>query len=114
MDGKTLRHSFDRAGSKGAVHIILAWSSRQRLILGQRQVDDKSKKNKRPVGHEQANTDPGILPLASLLVVTLGEIRLIFIGFGMRYIHFNTPVVVLAHPWAVAAPSSGGLAKLHY
>ena len=30
------------------------------------------RKNKRPVGHEQANTDPGILPLACLLVVTLG------------------------------------------
>ena len=44
-----------------------------------------------------------ILPLACLLVVTLGEIRLIFIGFGMRYIHFNTPVIVLAHPWTVAA-----------
>ena len=28
-------------------------------------------KNKRPVGHEQANTDPGILSLSSLLVMTL-------------------------------------------
>ena len=33
------------------------------------------RKNKRPVGHEQANTDPGILPLACLLVVTLGGIQ---------------------------------------
>ena len=41
------------------------------------------RKNKRPVGHEQANTDPGILPLACLLVVTLGETRLIFIAFGL-------------------------------
>ena len=32
-------------------------------------------KNKRPVSHEQANTDPGILPLSCLLVVTLGGIQ---------------------------------------
>lgn len=29
------------------------------------------KKQKRPVGHEQADTDPGILPLSCLLAVTL-------------------------------------------
>ena len=30
------------------------------------------RKHKRPVGHEQANTDPGILPLSCLLVMTTG------------------------------------------
>jgi CubicO group peptidase (beta-lactamase class C family) len=46
-------------------------------------VDLEYRKNKRPVGHWQANTDLGILPLSSLLVVALGEIRLIFTDFGM-------------------------------
>ena len=39
------------------------------------------RKNKRPVGHEQANTDPSILPLSS---DSGGGIRLIFIGFGLH------------------------------
>ena len=42
IDGKTLRRSFDHAGSKGAIHMISAWSASQRLVLGQRQVDAKS------------------------------------------------------------------------
>jgi len=42
VDGKTLRRSFDRAGGKGPIHLISAWSSAQRLVLGQRVVDDKS------------------------------------------------------------------------
>ncbi len=42
VDGKTLRRSFDRAGAKAAVHMVSAWSSRQRMVLGQQAVDDKS------------------------------------------------------------------------
>ncbi len=42
IDGKTLRRSFDKAGAKGPIHMVAAWSSAQRLVLGQRQVDDKS------------------------------------------------------------------------
>ena len=43
------------------------------------------RKNKCPVGHEQANTDLGMLPLAGLLLVTLGgAFWLIFIGFGLN------------------------------
>ena len=42
VDGKTLRRSFDRAGAKGAVHMVSAWSSAQRMVLGQRVVADKS------------------------------------------------------------------------
>lgn len=42
VDGKTLRRSFDRAGKKGAVHMVSAWSSAQKLTLGMRAVDEKS------------------------------------------------------------------------
>ena len=42
IDGKTARRSFDRAGGKSAVHMISAWSSAQKLVLGARAVDEKS------------------------------------------------------------------------
>ena len=42
VDGKTLRRSFDRAGNKGAVHMVSAWSSAQKLTLGARAVEEKS------------------------------------------------------------------------
>ena len=42
IDGKTARRSFDRAGGKGAVHMISAWSSAQKLVLGARAVNEKS------------------------------------------------------------------------
>jgi len=42
VDGKTLRRSFDRAGNKSALHMISAWSSAQKLVLGARAVDGKS------------------------------------------------------------------------
>lgn len=42
IDGKTARRSFDRAGGKGAVHMISAWSSAQQLVLGARAVAEKS------------------------------------------------------------------------
>jgi predicted transposase YbfD/YdcC len=42
IDGKTLRHSFDRAAAKAAIHMVSAWASRNRLVLGQGKVDDKS------------------------------------------------------------------------
>ena len=35
VDGKTLRRSFDRAAKQGPIHMISAWSSQQRLVLGQ-------------------------------------------------------------------------------
>ena len=43
IDGKTLRHSFDRATSKTAMHMVSAWANANRLVLGQVKVDDKSK-----------------------------------------------------------------------
>jgi len=42
VDGKTLRRSFDTPSSKAAIHMISAWACEQKLILGQRKVDDKS------------------------------------------------------------------------
>jgi len=42
IDGKTLRHSFDRAAAKAAIHMVSAWAHSNRLVLGQVKVDDKS------------------------------------------------------------------------
>ena len=42
VDGKTLRRSFDRAAGQGPIHMISAWSSQQRVVLGQRKVAEKS------------------------------------------------------------------------
>jgi predicted transposase YbfD/YdcC len=42
IDGKTVRGSYDRSSSKGAIHMVSAWASRNRLVLGQRKVDEKS------------------------------------------------------------------------
>jgi predicted transposase YbfD/YdcC len=42
VDGKKLRRSYDKAGNKGAIHMVSAWATTQRLVLGQRQVDSKS------------------------------------------------------------------------
>lgn len=42
IDGKTLRRSFDRASSKAAIHMVRAWASTNRLVLGQVKVEKKS------------------------------------------------------------------------
>ncbi|BAY06294.1 transposase [Anabaena cylindrica PCC 7122] len=42
IDGKTVRGSYDRNQGKSALHVISAWSSEQRLVLGQMKVEDKS------------------------------------------------------------------------
>jgi predicted transposase YbfD/YdcC len=42
IDGKTLRHSFDHAASQAAIHMVSAWATANRLVLGQDKVDDKS------------------------------------------------------------------------
>ena len=42
VDGKTLRRSFDKAGGKGAIHMVSAWCSEQNMVLGQTRVDKKS------------------------------------------------------------------------
>ena len=41
LDGKTLRHSFDTATGQKAIHMVSAWASQNRLVLGQVKVEDK-------------------------------------------------------------------------
>ncbi len=42
VDGKTLRGSYERGGKRGMIHMVSAWASENRLVLGQRKVDEKS------------------------------------------------------------------------
>jgi predicted transposase YbfD/YdcC len=42
IDGKTLRHAFDQATATAAIPRASAWASANRLVLGQRKVDEKS------------------------------------------------------------------------
>jgi predicted transposase YbfD/YdcC len=42
IDGKMLRHSYDRSLGKAAIHMVSAWASANRLVLGQLKVDEKS------------------------------------------------------------------------
>jgi DDE_Tnp_1-associated/Transposase DDE domain len=42
IDGKTVRHSFDRKRGQSPLHLVSAWASRQQLVLGQLAVERKS------------------------------------------------------------------------
>jgi len=42
IDGKTLRRSYQKGGSKAPIHMVSAWSAGQNLVLGQVKVADKS------------------------------------------------------------------------
>ena len=42
IDGKTIRGSFDRGCEQGPLHVVSAWACDRRLVLGQRQIGDKS------------------------------------------------------------------------
>lgn len=42
IDGKTSRRSHDRARGRGPLHVVSAWASRQRLVLGQQATAEKS------------------------------------------------------------------------
>ena len=42
IDGKTVRHSFDRKREQSSLHLVSAWASEHRLVLGQVAVDSKS------------------------------------------------------------------------
>ncbi len=41
VDGKSLRRAFDRKRSQGPIHMVAAWASAQRLVLGQEEVEAK-------------------------------------------------------------------------
>ncbi|NOZ73481.1 MAG: ISAs1 family transposase [Chloroflexi bacterium] len=42
LDGKKLRRSYAKEDDKAAIHMVSAWASANRLVLGQRKVDEKS------------------------------------------------------------------------
>jgi len=42
VDGKTARRSFDRTNGTSAIHVVSAWASENRIVLGQVKVDGKS------------------------------------------------------------------------
>ncbi len=42
IDGKTARRSFDKAAGKGPLHMVSAWATENRLLLGQQACDSKS------------------------------------------------------------------------
>ncbi len=42
IDGKTLRHSYDRGKNQGAIHMVSAWACQNSLVLGQMKVEEKS------------------------------------------------------------------------
>ncbi len=42
IDGKTLRRSHDKSLGKSAIHMVSAWASENRLVLGQTKVAEKS------------------------------------------------------------------------
>jgi predicted transposase YbfD/YdcC len=42
IDGKCLRHSFDRAAAKAAIHMVSAWASANEVVLASLAVDEKS------------------------------------------------------------------------
>ncbi len=42
IDGKTLRHSYDKSLDQAAIHMVSAWAGANRLVLGQVKVDEKS------------------------------------------------------------------------
>ncbi len=42
LDGKTLRGSYNRGRKQGMIHMVSAWASQNRLVLGQQKVNEKS------------------------------------------------------------------------
>jgi predicted transposase YbfD/YdcC len=42
IDGKTVRHSYDKLSGRKAIHMVSAWASENRLVLGQVKVAEKS------------------------------------------------------------------------
>jgi predicted transposase YbfD/YdcC len=42
IDGKKLRRSHDKSNGQAAIHMVSAWASENRMVLGQVKVDDKS------------------------------------------------------------------------
>jgi predicted transposase YbfD/YdcC len=62
LDGKTIRASVDKAGKRSAVHMVSAWCSMNRLVLGQVATDTKS---------NEITTMPALLKLLDLKGATV-------------------------------------------
>ena len=85
IDGKTLRHSFDKGLGQAAIHLVSAWASDNRLVLGQIKVADKS---------NEITAIPELLRLLALhgCIVTLDamgcqtEIAALLIAQGADYL----------------------------
>lgn len=57
IDGKTLRHSFDRCAEQPAIHMVSAFATQARLVLGQQRIEEKS---------NEIKAIPALLDLLSL------------------------------------------------
>ena len=42
IDGKTVRRSYQKKGAEEPIHVVSAFAARQRMVLGQVKVGDKS------------------------------------------------------------------------
>lgn len=42
IDGKTIRRSYDTSSNKNAIHMVSAWASKNKVVLGQVKTDEKS------------------------------------------------------------------------
>lgn len=42
IDGKTVRHSYDKSNGKSAIHMVSAWACANGIVIGQRKTDEKS------------------------------------------------------------------------
>ena len=42
IDGKTVRRSYQKKGAEEPIHVVSAFAARQRMVLGQTRVGDKS------------------------------------------------------------------------
>lgn len=75
IDGKTSRRSHDRAAGKRALHLVSAFASHGRLVLGQEAVDEKSNEIKAiPSGYSlsPARRNPQTGPWASAAASGVG------------------------------------------
>jgi len=42
IDGKRVRHSYDKQNEKSAIHMVSAWATETEIVLGQKKVDNKT------------------------------------------------------------------------
>lgn len=67
IDGKSLRSALERGQNRGAIHMVSAWATENRLVLGQQKVNAKS--NERQC-REVAKLPPKLQPQAWLSAIS--------------------------------------------